>query len=148
MEINILSLGKFKVNQHLRDVFEYYKERIRVNIKLVELKTFKSQKKAKLEKQEILKYIAKDDYVIALDKGGENISSLTFSKMLKLKLDDGCKRINFVIGSEEGLDVYFKETFKVIAFGRQTWPHLLMRVMLIEQIYRAFEIIKNSKYHK
>ena len=60
----------------------------------------------------------------------------------------GCKKLNFIIGSEEWLDSFFKDSFLTISFGNQTWPHLLIRVMLIEQIYRGLEIIKNSRYHK
>ena len=66
------------------------------------------------------------------------------------------KRICFIIGSEIGLDDYFKkgkdDYFKkgkyVLSFGNQTWPHLLVRIMLIEQIYRSLEILKGTSYHK
>ena len=148
MKINILSIGKFKLNQPHRSIFDYYKKRISVNTDLIELKLFTKEKKKKLEKDEILKHIDKDDYVITLDQFGDSMTSFQFSKTLKSKIDNGYKRLNFIIGGEEGLDDYFKNSFKTISFGNQTWPHLLVRVMLIEQIYRAFEIIKNSQYHK
>ena len=148
MRINILSLGKFKLNQQHEKIFEYYRKRIKVRINLVELKTYNSNKKGQLEKKEILKYLNKDDSVIVLDQCGENLSSMKFSEILKDKIESGCKKLNFVIGSELGLDDYFKKSFQSIAFGNQTWPHLLVRVMLIEQIYRSFEIIKNSSYHR
>ena len=95
-----------------------------------------------------MKHIEKDDCVVTLDQSGKSITSFQFSKMLKSKIDKGCKKLSFVIGSDEGLDDYFKNSFENISFGNQTWPHLLVRVMLIEQIYRAFEIIKNTQYHK
>ena len=95
-----------------------------------------------------MKHIDKDDCVITLDQFGDSMTSFQFSKTLKSKIDNGYKRLNFIIGGEEGLDDYFKNSFQTISFGNQTWPHLLVRVMLIEQIYRAFEIIKNSQYHK
>ena len=114
----------------------------------MKLETHKAERKKELEKIEILKYIKKDDQVIALDKDGENLSSIKFSKFLDDKIVSGCRRLNFVIGSEEGLDDFFKDSYENLSFGNQTWPHLLVRVMLIEQIYRAFEIIKNSQYHK
>ncbi len=148
MKINILSLGKFKLNQHYKDIFEYYRKRIRVKTNLIELKTYNTEKKIKLEKNEILKYIKKDDCVITLDQRGENISSLKFSEIIKNKEEAGCKKLNFIIGSEEGLDDFFLDSYKNLAMGKQTWPHLLTRVMLIEQIYRAFEIMKNSQYHR
>ena len=95
-----------------------------------------------------MKHIDKDDCVITLDQFGDSMTSFQFSKTLKSKIDNGYKRLNFIIGGEDGLDDYFKNSFQTISFGNQTWPHLLVRVMLIEQIYRAFEIIKNSQYHK
>ena len=150
MIIYILSLGKFKVNQNYKNVFEYYRKRIKFKTVLIELKTFKNNKKKALEKLEILKYLKKQDHnnVVVLDAGGENFSSLKFADVLKNKINSGCKRLNFIIGSEEGLDNFFKDSFLTLSFGNQTWPHLLVRVMLIEQIYRGLEIIKNSRYHK
>ena len=148
MKINILSLGKFKINQQYKNLFEYYRKRIQIKINLIEIKTYKADRKKELEKNEILKYIKKDDQVIALDKDGKDLSSVKFSQFLDDKIVSGCRRLDFVIGSEEGLDDFFKDSYENLSFGNQTWPHLLVRVMLIEQIYRAFEIIKNSQYHK
>ena len=148
MMINILSLGRFKLNQNYRQIFEYYRKRIRIKTNIIEIKTFNTDNKIKLEKNEILKYIKNEDYVVALNEGGEEITSLGFSNLIKNNLDNGCKKMNFIIGSEDGLDEYFEKSFKNISMGKQTWPHLLVRVMLIEQIYRAFEIIKNSHYHR
>ena len=150
MIINILSLGKFKVNQKFKSIFEYYQKRIKFKTVLIELKTYKNNKKKELEKLEILKFLKNQDYnnVFVLDKSGKNLSSLEFSDVLNNKINSGCKKLNFIIGSEEGLDSFFKDSFLTISFGNQTWPHLLVRVMLIEQIYRGLEIIKNSRYHK
>ena len=148
MKINILSLGKFKLNQDYRKIFEYYRKRIRVKTSLIEIKTYSTVNKISLEKKEILKHIKNNDSVVALNESGENISSLDFAKLIKNKLDSGCKNLNFIIGSQIGLDKYFAKSYRNISMGKQTWPHLLVRVMLIEQIYRSFEIIKNSQYHK
>ena len=150
MIINILSLGKFKVNQKFKSVFEYYQKRIKFKTVLIELKTYKNNKKKELEKLEILKLLRNQDHnnVFVLDKSGENFSSLEFADLLNNKINSGCKKLNFIIGSDEGLDSFFKDSFLTISFGNQTWPHLLVRVMLIEQIYRGLEIIKNSRYHK
>ena len=150
MIINILSLGKFKVNQKFKSIFEYYQKRIKFKTVLIELKTYENNKKKELEKLEILKFLKNQDHnsVFVLDKSGENFSSLEFSDLLNNKINSGCKKLNFIIGSDEGLDSFFKNSFLTISFGNQTWPHLLIRVMLIEQIYRGLEIIKNSRYHK
>ena len=61
---------------------------------------------------------------------------------------NGFRKLCFVIGRDLGLDKYFISNYDSISFGKQTWPHLLIRIMLMEQIYRAFEIIKGSNYHK
>jgi len=150
MIINILSLGKFKVNQKFKGIYEYYQKRIKFKTVLIELKTYKNNRKKELEKLEILKLIKNQDHnnVFVLDKSGKNFSSLEFADFLNNKINSGCKKLNFIIGSEEGLDSFFKDSFLTISFGNQTWPHLLVRVMLIEQIYRGLEIIKNSRYHK
>ena len=150
MIINILSLGKFKVNQKYKTIFEYYQKRIKFKTVLIELKTFQKDKKKELEKLEILKFLKNQDHnnVFVLDISGEYFSSLEFADLLNNKINSGCKKLNFIIGSEEGLDSFFKNSFLTISFGNQTWPHLLVRVMLIEQIYRGLEIIKNSRYHK
>lgn len=150
MIINILSLGRFRVNQKFKDIFQFYQKRIKFKTVLIELKTYKTNKKKELEKLEILKFLKNQDHknVFVLDKSGQNFSSLEFSDFLKTKINSGCKKLNFIIGSEEGLDSFFKDSFLTISFGNQTWPHLLVRVMLIEQIYRGLEIIKNSRYHK
>ena len=148
MQINILSPGKFKTNQEHKKIFEYYKKRIKIKINLLELKSYQTDKKLDLEKKEILKYIKKDDDVFILDKNGDNLSSANFSNLIKRKIETSFKNINFIIGSDTGLDSYFSDSFRNIGFGKQTWPHLLVRVMLIEQIYRSFEIMKKSNYHK
>ena len=148
MQINILSPGKFKTNQEYKKIFEYYKKRIKIKINLLELKSYQTDKKLDLEKKEILKYIKKDDDVFILDKNGDDLSSANFSNLIKRKIETSFKNINFIIGSDTGLDSYFSDSFRNIRFGKQTWPHLLVRVMLIEQIYRSFEIMKKSNYHK
>ena len=76
------------------------------------------------------------------------LSSEDFSVFLKKKMLERTKRICFLIGSELGLDLSLKKSCHIISLGRKTWPHLMVRIMLIEQIYRSLEIIKNSSYHK
>ena len=147
MKIKVLSFGKFKNSQTYEQIFHYYEKRLKVNFELIELKTYK-KKKLELEKKEIFKNIKKEDYVLCLDKSGKDMSSEEFSKKIFNIFLDGYKTIVFLIGSEVGLHSDIKLLYKSLSFGKQTWPHLLTRVMLIEQIYRAFEIKKNSNYHK
>ena len=115
---------------------------------MIELKSFFGPKKLEKEKNEIKKYIYKNEYTLTMDSQGEKLDSFSFSKLLFQNFSEGFNVVNFIIGSEEGLDKEIKKSFKSISFGNFTWPHLLVRVMLIEQIYRALEIKKNSNYHK
>lgn len=148
MKIKIIAFGKFKSSQEYRQIFDYYKKRINFDIKLIELKSLLKPKKLEKEKDEIKKYINNNEYTFTMDSQGEKIDSESFSRLLFQTFSGGVKVINFVIGSEEGLDTEIKKSFKSISFGNFTWPHLLVRVMLIEQIYRALEIKKKSNYHK
>ena len=85
MIINILSLGKFKVNQNYKSIFEYYRKRIKFKTVLIELKTYKTNKKKELEKQEILKHLKNQDYnnVFVLDTGGEKIFKFKVFRFFK-----------------------------------------------------------------
>ena len=148
MKIKIIAFGKFKSSQEYRQIFDYYKKRINFDINLIELKSLLKPKKLEKEKDQIKKYINNNEYTFTMDSRGEKMDSESFSKLLFQTFSGGFKVINFVIGSEEGLDIEIKKSFKSISFGNFTWPHLLVRVMLIEQIYRALEIKKKSNYHK
>ena len=150
MDIQIISLGKFKSTIPYKDIFNFYKNRISLNLNLIELKTYNFEKKKKLnfEKNEIKKHLKNEDCVVTLDLDGKNISTEEFTEFLELKMKNRFKRICFLIGSEIGIDDYFKKGENVFSFGKQTWPHLMIRIMLIEQIYRALEIIKGTSYHK
>ena len=150
MEIKIISLGKFKSSNALKEIFLDYKKRINIELKLVEARTYNFEKKKKLlhEKNEIVKHLSKDDCIVTLDKSGKDLSSQKFFEFLSAKMNSGIKRICFLIGSELGLDLSLKKSCHIISLGRKTWPHLMVRIMLIEQIYRSLEIIKNSSYHK
>ena len=150
MKINIISLGKFKKNPPFNEIFEYYKKRISLDIQLVELKTYDIEKRKKLqfEKNEIQKYLQPTDCVVVLDNNGKMTTSEGFASFFKKKMLKANRRICFLIGSELGLDDSLKGSNLSMSFGKQTWPHLLVRIMLIEQIYRSLEIIKGSPYHK
>ena len=150
MNISIISPGKFKKKPPLEEIFNYYKKRINLKIDLKEIKTFNFEEKKKLlfEKNQITKHLKPTDYIVVLDKDGKMLSSKDFSVFLKKKMLERTKRICFLIGSELGLDLSLKKSCHIISLGRKTWPHLMVRIMLIEQIYRSLEIIKNSSYHK
>lgn len=87
--------------------------------------------------------------VVALDERGKSLSSEAFAKQLSTWRDSGEARIAFVIGGADGLPADVKAKAKLtLAFGAQTWPHLMVRTMIAEQLYRAMTILSGHPYHR
>lgn len=97
----------------------------------------------------ILARLPQNSVVIALDERGEEMPSRAFAQRVQSLIDGGTKDLVFIIGGADGLDPRILERAKQrFAFGRATWPHLLVRAMLVEQIYRAATILTNHPYHR
>ena len=144
--IKIICLGKIK-EKYLNDLINDYQKRITKyhKIEIIELKDENNLEK---EKNNILKYITIQDYVIALDIDGENLTSIELAQKIdKIFLTNGT--ITFIIGSSEGLhsDIKQRADYR-LSFSKLTFPHGLFRGILLEQIYRSFKIINNETYHK
>ncbi|CAM9848976.1 unnamed protein product, partial [Chrysoparadoxa australica] len=86
--------------------------------------------------------------VICLDERGKQVDSIAFSKLMYKKLEDGGSRLCFVIGGAEGLPAELKQKRDAISLGKMVFTHTWARAILAEQVYRATEIRKGSKYHK
>lgn len=87
--------------------------------------------------------------IIALDEGGEQITSTELARLLEGWRDSGSKETRFLIGAADGLTSEERASAdRTIAFGRATWPHMLARAMLVEQLYRATSIIAGHPYHR
>lgn len=144
IKINIICMGKMKEEYYKEAVAEYSKRLSRF-CKL-EIKEFAEGKNLKEEAQTILRVA--DGYKIALCVEGKKLSSEALAEKIKKLCDEG-REISFIIGSSYGLDDSVKEVsdFK-LSFSDMTFPHRLMRVILAEQIYRAFMINYGSEYHK
>ena len=88
-------------------------------------------------------------YRIVLDEAGRSFSSVAFAKHLGTLQDRGLRDLAFLIGGPDGLAPHLRENAgEILAFGPQTWPHLVVRAMLAEQIYRAFAILSGHPYHR
>ena len=150
MEIDIISPGKFKEDPPYSKIFDYYKKRIKIKINLIELKlhNFDIKKKILVEKKRIIKHLKDTSCIVTLDKSGKTISSKEFAIFINNELERGTKKISFIIGGNCGVDDFFRKKKNVFSFGNQTWPHLMARIMLVEQIYRSLEILKGTSYHK
>lgn len=149
--IKIIAGGKIK-NSSYASLFADYEKRLSAKLTLVEISTKKSEhipQIIQLESEFILSKITPQDYVIALDERGKTLTSEKFAETLNsIDLMEG--RIPcFIIGGAEGLsDAIRKRADQLMSFGAQTWPHLMVRVMLVEQLYRAEQISKGHPYHR
>ncbi len=155
MKIKLIAIGKTD-NKELQQLILMYQNRLKHYIKF-ELEIIPGIKKVKnlSEKQQkikegelILKRIAPADEVILLDEKGKELRSIEFSNYLQKKMNSGIKQLVFVIGGPYGFsdDVYKKSKGKV-SLSKMTFSHQMVRLFIVEQIYRAFTIIKNEPYH-
>lgn len=159
MNITVIALGKLK-EKYLKDAIAEYSKRISAYGKLevteltpVKLSDNPSQNEISAaltkEAEEIKKKIPNGSYVFALCIEGKEKSSEELAKVLNDTALNGKSNIVFVIGSSFGLSPEIKKLADCrLSFSPMTFPHQLMRVMLLEQIYRAFQINTNGKYHK
>lgn len=109
----------------------------------------KSESERKREEAAKLMEIAGDGVLILLDERGRNITSRQFSQKLSAYRDGGAQRLTIAIGGPDGHDASVRERADLIlSFGAQTWPHQLVRVMLVEQLYRAVMILTGHPYHR
>ena len=139
-------MGKIK-EQYLNDLIDDYKTRISKYHKL-EIIELKDTNNLEEERDNILKHIGNQDYVISLDIDGKEFDSVSLSQIIdKAFITNGT--ITFIIGSSYGLheDIKNKSNLR-LSFSRLTFPHGLFRGILLEQIYRSFKILNNESYHK
>ena len=159
MNIKIIGVGKLKEKYLVQAMQEYLKRlQAYAKVEVIELADEKApenlsetqmmQIKDK-EGERILAKIKDQEYVIALAIEGKNPSSEAFAQKIENLGIQGKSQLVFVIGGSLGLSPsVMKRSNAQISFGKMTFPHHLMRVMLTEQIYRAFRIIHNQPYHK
>lgn len=159
MNISIITVGKLK-EKYLKDGIDEYKKRLSryCSIDIIEVQdekapenlSEKEEEQVKIkEGQGILKHIKDGTYVIALDLKGKMLSSEEFSTLLGDLGVSGNSNIAFIIGGSLGLsqEVLYRADYK-LSFSKMTFPHQVMRLILLEQVYRGFRIMKGEPYHK
>lgn len=139
-------------NASYAPLFADYEKRLQAKLTLFEIVTKKADtipQIIQLESDFILSKIIPSDYVIALDERGKTFSSEQIAAELeKIDLMEG-RNPCFVIGGAEGLSEELRlRADQIWSFGSQTWPHLMVRLMLVEQLYRAEQISKGHPYHR
>ena len=150
--IKIITVGSIK-EKYLKDAIEEYTKRLSkyTNIEIIEVKDeglVEPKKAIILEEEKILKHISDKDYIITLEIEGRQLSSEEFAdKLDRIQLESS--NITFIIGGSYGLSQNIKDKSRLhLSFSKMTFPHQLFRVLLLEQIYRAFKINNNESYHK
>lgn len=156
MNINIIAVGKLK-EQYLKEAFNEYEKRLSSFCKLhvTEIPPEQindealSEKYKELEADKILQAIKPDSYIITLEIKGKKLTSEGFAQKIKETANNGVNDISFIIGGANGLSkrVSAVSNFK-LSFSDMTFTHQMIRILLTEQIYRAFKINANEQYHR
>lgn len=155
MKITLIAIGKTD-NRHLIELMEDYSKRLGhyVSFEMEIVPDIKNAKnlseplQKKSEGDEILKRVSTADILILLDENGKTYSSEKFAEFLQKKMNSGLKNLVFVIGGPYGFseDIYKRANGK-ISLSSMTFSHQMVRLFFIEQIYRAFTILRNEPYH-
>lgn len=156
MQVKIISTGKLKEKSY-QEISDEFSKRIRpfCSLKIIEvqaenLKTVSSEKIAReREAQRILPLISDSAFVISLEIEGKVLSSENFAEKITEISNSGVNELIFVIGGATGLDETVKSRANLaLSFSKMTFTHQFVRLILLEQLYRAFKIISGEPYHK
>ena len=150
--IKIITVGSLK-ERYLKEAIEEYQKRIKkyTDIEIIEVKDeglLPLMQAMEKESEKIKKHISEKEYIITLEIEGKQFTSEEFSRKIE-DIQMINSNITFIIGGSYGIDQSIKEKAKLhLSFSKMTFPHQLFRVLLLEQIYRAFKIMNNESYHK
>jgi len=155
LNINIICIGKVK-DRYINDGITEFSKRMTAfaSLNIIELKEYNKEDSINIsiekESSEILKQISKSSsFNILLDLDGKEITSENMSKYIDNLKNKGTSSINFIIGGSNGVSKEVKNSVDMkLKFSHFTFPHQLMRLILLEQVYRWFAISNNIKYHK
>lgn len=155
MEIKLLAIGKTDDKQ-LNILIEQYYKRLKHYIKfdfeiIPDIKNVKNLSQAQQKEKEgelILKKVNTSDILVLLDENGKQFTSVEFANYLQKKMNSGIKRLIFVIGGPYGFsDTVYQKAQGKVSLSKMTFSHQMVRLFMIEQLYRGFTILKNEPYH-
>jgi len=155
MKIKLVAVGKTD-NVNLQQLISDYQNRLKHYIGfdfviIPDIKNVKNLSEAQQKNTEgeaILKQVIPSDQMILFDENGKSYDSVDYSKLLQKKMLSGCKQLVFVIGGPYGFsEAVYKRAQSKIALSAMTFSHQMVRLFVVEQLYRAFTIIKNEPYH-
>ena len=156
MNIKIIAVGKIK-EQYLKDAIKEYEKRLMSFCSFSVIEVVAEQindeslceKYKEIEADRILQNIKKNSYIITLEIKGKSFSSESFAQKIKDISNEGINDVVFIIGGANGLHKKVSDIANLkISFSQMTFTHQMIRVLLIEQIYRAFKINANEPYHR
>jgi 23S rRNA (pseudouridine1915-N3)-methyltransferase len=151
LRILIAAVGRMRAGPE-KDLYRHYAERLNWPVTMREVEDKRApagDARRQREADLLLAVLAADMTVVALDEGGREMTSAALAQRLGGWRDDGRRDIAFVIGGADGLDRRVRERADlVLSLGRLTWPHLLVRALLAEQLYRAQQILAGHPYHR
>lgn len=155
MTIKLVAIGKTDSKALQQLIYKYearLKHYLRFELDIIpDIKNTKnlSEKQQKEKEGElILKKLTPTDILILLDENGKQISSVEFSYYLQKKMNSGIKQLVFVIGGPYGFsDALYQKAQGKISLSKMTFSHQMVRLFVVEQVYRAFTILKNEPYH-
>ena len=151
LKVTLLSVGRFGRGPE-RDLFDTYAKRLSWSLDLQEIEARKGGTDADRnarENQMLRERSSGAQAIIALDERGELLDSRDFAGRLQGMADDGRRDISILIGGADGLEKATRATASLtLSLGRLTWPHLMVRAMLAEQLYRAQTILAGHPYHR
>ena len=133
----------------MAELVERYRRRIPFEVELVE-KVARGRRGGKDTEADLIEsQIGSGDFVIALDERGRDLSSRDLATRMGRLRDEGRGTVSVIVGGADGLAERLRQRADMLlAFGRATWPHMLVRVMLMEQLYRASSILGGHPYHR
>ena len=155
MKIKLLAIGKTD-DKNLNTLIDTYKNRLKHYIKfeleiIPDIKNAKNLSKNQQKEKEgelILGKLQATDQLVVLDEKGKEFRSIDFAKHLQKKMNSGIKQLVFVIGGPYGFsEAVYKKAQGKISFSKMTFSHQMIRLFVVEQIYRGFTLLKNEPYH-
>ncbi len=155
MKIKLLAIGKTD-DKNLIQLIDTYQNRLKHYVKfelqlvpdIKNVKNLSEKQQKEKEGELILKQLQPTDQLILLDEKGKEFRSKEFSNYLQKKMNSGIKQLVFVIGGPYGFsDTVYQKAQGKVSFSKMTFSHQMIRLFVVEQIYRAFTILKNEPYH-
>ena len=155
MTITLLAIGKTDntelnslINDYTKRLGHYIKFKLEIIPDLKKVKNLSVAQQKEKEGDLILKQISKSDILVLLDENGKQFTSVDFSKYLQKHMNSGIKNLILVIGGPYGFsEAIYKRAQGKISLSKMTFSHQMVRLFVIEQLYRGFTILKNEPYH-